>query len=176
VNKFLILTLTVCLAVMLVIFLPAEASEFKYKEVKDFPTLSSFKSVASYETFYNDYIQDCLDNTYGGSAGLTCLIAPKLWDRELNIHYKALYAELNEEEKAMLKLSQKAWLNERDLSIQFNSMLLDKKYKEPGTMFLLMRSGEESDLIAPIIRQRALLLKNWLGKTCNNKDQENCAF
>ena len=161
-NKLLTLILTVCLVVMLVTFLPAEAGEFKYKEVKDFPTLSSFKSVESYEAYYNNYIQDCLDNTYGGSAGIPCLIASKLWDREINIYYEALYSKLNEKERAMLKLSQETWLNERDLIIQLNSVLLDKKYQEPGTMFLLMRSGAVSDVITPINKQRALLLKKWL--------------
>jgi hypothetical protein len=52
-------------------------------------------------------------------------------------------------------------LKERDLSIRFNSILLDRKYQEKqGTMYSLMRAGDADQMTVPIIKQRALYLKN----------------
>jgi uncharacterized protein YecT (DUF1311 family) len=137
------------------------AVDYDYKEVKDFDVLSSFKSIEEFEANYEKYVQHCLDNTYGGTGGIPCFIGYEMWDRELNIYYKKLYSQLDNNGKQLLKKSQKAWLKERDLSIRFNSLLLDKKYTEQGTMFLLMRSGDADSMITPIIKQRALILKKW---------------
>ncbi|MEE4379311.1 MAG: lysozyme inhibitor LprI family protein, partial [Candidatus Competibacteraceae bacterium] len=62
-----------------------------------------------------------------------------------------------------LKSSQHAWLEERDKSIKLISMILDIKYADQrGTMYQLMRAGDSNDLVAPIVKQRALILKAWL--------------
>ena len=137
------------------------AIDYQYKEVKDFDVLSSFKSIEEFEANYGKYVQDCLDNTYGGTGGTRCFIGYEMWDRELNIYYKKLYSQLDKNGKQLLKKSQKAWLKERDLSIDFVSFLLDKKYTEPGTMYLLMRAGDADSMITPIVKQRALMLKKW---------------
>lgn len=137
------------------------AIDYQYKDVKDFDVLSSFKSIEEFEANYGKYVQDCLDNTYGGTGGIPCFIGYEMWDRELNIYYKKLHSQLDKNGKQLLKKSQKAWLKERDLNIEFNSLLLDKKYTEPGTMYLLMRAGDADSMITPIVKQRALMLKKW---------------
>jgi uncharacterized protein YecT (DUF1311 family) len=47
---------------------------------------------------------------------------------------------LGANEKNLLKESQLAWIKEREKSADLNSRLLDIKYAEPGTMYLLMRA------------------------------------
>lgn len=138
------------------------AIDFKYKNINDFETLSSFKSIKSFEKNYKKYTQVCLDNTGGGSGGVPCFIDYKMWDRELNIYYKKLYSMLNENEKILLKKSQLLWIKERDASIDFISKLLDIKYKnKTGTMYLLTHAWEANTMISPIIKQRTLLLRKW---------------
>ena len=67
-----------------------------------------------------------------------------------------------------MKQSQRAWLKERDLSIDFNTLLLNQKYStRSGTMFLLMRAGDAEELTQDIVKQRALQLKKWL-EFCSN--------
>ncbi len=138
------------------------AIDYNYKKIDDFKTLESFKSVDEFEAYYKEYIQNCLDNTGGGTGGIQCFNSYDIWDRELNIYYKKLMSILGKKEKQMLKASQLAWINERDKSIDFNSSLLDIEYKnEMGTMYALMRTGDADRLITPIIKQRALQLKSW---------------
>lgn len=145
------------------------AIDFQYKTIKDFDTLSSFKSPKEFETNYKKYIQNCLDNTGGGTGGISCFIGYEMWDRELNIYYKKLYALLNKNERKLLKQSQKDWLKERDSSIKFNSLLLDNIYTGSGTMYASMRAGDADATATPIVKQRALLLKMWY----DQKKQEN---
>jgi uncharacterized protein YecT (DUF1311 family) len=138
------------------------ASAFEYKKIDDFKTLETFKSVDEFESSYEEYVHHCLDNTFGGTGGIPCLIGYQMWDRELNIYYKRLMNMLGEKEKALLVESQVAWIKERDKSIAFNSRLLDRQYeKEDGTMYVLMRACDADDLMTPVVKQRALLLKKW---------------
>ena len=136
---------------------------YKYKEINEFKGLESFNSVDEFESYFQEYITDCLAHTGGGTGGNPCLISHKMWDRELNTYYQKLMNLLQEEEKKLLRESQRTWIQERDQSITFNSRLLDIKYKgyEMGTMFSLMRAGDADRLMSPIVKQRALLLKAW---------------
>lgn len=144
------------------ISITAQASNFEYKEVDKFETLNEYANTGEFEKSYKPYIQDCLDNSGGGTGGIRCLIDYEIWDRELNIYYNKLYNMVNEEGKEILKASQLAWLRERDLSIEFNSHILDQEYEgKVGTLHLLMRSDDANEAIAPIVKQRALVLKNW---------------
>ena len=162
-----------CLFLGLIIPSVTFAVDFKYKKVDDFKTLESFKSIDEFESSYNKYIEECLDNTGGGTSGIECLIGYELWDRELNIYYNKLMKVLGEKERELLKESQLAWIKERDNSIAFNSRLLDNKYRnETGTMYSLMRAGDADEMMIPIVKQRALLLKKWfefVKKTKHNK-------
>ena len=138
------------------------AVDFEYKETKDFAALETFKSVEAFETDYGKYVQQCLDTFGGSSGGIPCFIGHELWDRELNTYYNKLAAKLNKNDKALLKKAQIAWLKQRDLNIEFTSKLLDKKYTEQGTMYQFMRAEEANSLLTPVIKQRALMLKQWL--------------
>ena len=137
------------------------AVNFEYKKVNDFNILSSFNTVHEFEESYASYVQNCLDHTGGGTGGIPCFIGSKLWDRELNIYYKKLGEILNNKEKSLLKESQRAWIKERDASIEFNSILLNRDYSKQGTMYALMRAGRVDEMITPIIKERALVLKRW---------------
>lgn len=134
---------------------------FEYKDIDSFKTLSDFEKVEEFETYYKIYTTECLDNGYGGTGSISCFVSSKLWDKELNIYYKKLMSKLNSNEKELLKKSQKKWLESRDLTIEFNTKLLDKIYTEEGTMYLLISAGDADSLISPIIRERALTLKRW---------------
>ena len=91
---------------------------------------------------YGKYVQDCLDDTGGGTGGIPCFVGYDMWDREMNIYYNRLNGDLGEKEKNLLKESQLAWIKEREKTIDFNSSLLDLKYgEEEGTMYALMRAG-----------------------------------
>lgn len=137
------------------------AVDYPYKKVDDFKKLESYKSVEQFEANYKKYVQHCLDNTGGGTGGIPCFIGYELWDRELNIYYNNLMSILGEKEKKILKESQRVWIKEKQKTIEFNSVLLDKKYTEMGTMYVLMRVGNVEETITPIVKNRALLMKKW---------------
>lgn len=140
----------------------AFAGYYPYKKANDFKKLESFQSVEQFEAYYKEYVQHCLDNTGGGTGGISCFVSYDLWDRELNLYYNKLMSLLEEKERKLLKESQLAWIKEKEKTVEFNSALLDKKYTEPGTMYLLMRAGDADRTITPIVKNRALLLKKWL--------------
>ena len=140
----------------------AIAVEYPYKKVNEFKLLDSFKSIEAFEWIYEKYTKDCLDHTYGGSGGIPCLIGYDMWDRELNISYVKLMKIIEPKDRDLLKQSQLAWVKERDKSLEFNSLLLDKMYTDSGTMYVLMRAGDAGDMATPVVKQRALLLKKWL--------------
>ena len=140
----------------------AYAGQFDYKKAEDFENLDNFESVEAFENYYWKYIQNCLDNTGGGTAGIPCLIESELWDRELNIQYKKLYSVLDGEGQKLLKQSQRTWMKMRDETFDTQSHLLDSVYPEEGTMFYLMRAGSVDRWAKSIIKQRALLLRDWL--------------
>ncbi len=151
-----------CVVALLTITSISFAVDYQYKKAGDFKTLKFYNSIDEFESSYKKYTQHCLDNTFGGSGGIPCSIDYDMWDRELNIYYDRLMKILGPKEKNLLKESQLAWIKERDKSIDFNSRLLDNKYdKENGTMYLLMRAGDANEMITPIIKQRALVLKKW---------------
>lgn len=139
----------------------AFAVDYPYKNADDFKKLESFKSVEQFESNYKNYIQHCLDNTGGGTGGIPCFVGYELWDRELNIYYNKLMSILGEKGRNLLKESQRAWIKEKEKTIEFNSVLLDKKYTGMGTMYELMRASDVEETITPIVKNRALLLKKW---------------
>ena len=150
----------VCLAVVVLLALPVAAIEYPYKTVRDFRTLEHSGSVDVFEAAYTKYEQDCLDNTGGGTGGIRCeTLGYELWDRELNIYYERLLKALDEQQKKLLKDSQRQWMEVRDNAIKLNSALLDRRYDTSGTMYQLMRSGDAARIITPIVKQRALMLK-----------------
>jgi uncharacterized protein YecT (DUF1311 family) len=148
---------------LIIFMLSVSAQGYSYKKVEDFKTLEHYKTVTAFEQSYKSYIQDCLDNTGGGTGGIQCLIADKIWDRELNIYYKKLFAKLDDKGNDLLKKSQQEWMLSRDLSLKFSEHFLDLKFKdEEGTLNLLLRADEDHSALTQIIKERALWLKGWL--------------
>jgi len=144
-----------CLAVVVLL-----AVGFPYKTVKDFPTLEHYKDADAFDAAYDDYEEDCLDNTGGGTGGITCeTLGYDLWDRELNIYYGRLLEVLNDPQKKLLKDSQREWIVVRDTAIKLNETLLDRRYDTSGTMYQLMRSSDAARILTPMVKQRALMLK-----------------
>jgi uncharacterized protein YecT (DUF1311 family) len=158
--------LLAALASLLIATAPAALGQgdgFAYKTVKDFKTLETFRTVDAFETSFAGYVRDCLDNTGGGTGGIRCEeITYDLWDRELNIYYARLLKVLKPKEQALLKENQKQWLTYRDNAIAIDSALLDRRYDTQGTMYQLMRSGDASRIITPMVKQRALMLRDEL--------------
>ncbi len=149
--------------ILLIFPFASYAQSFEEKPIDDFLSLSEFSSVDEFEKYINTYVQDCLDNSYGGSLSVRCFINYEIWDRELNNYYRLLYRHLNDAGKKSLKGSQISWLKTRDKTIEFNSLLLDERYKDKvGTMYIAMRAGDADQAVSPIIKHRALLIKSWL--------------
>lgn len=137
---------------------------FAYKSAKDFKTLEHFSSVEGFEASFTGYVQDCLDNTGGGTGGIRCTaLEYELWDRELNLHYGRLLNKLKPKEKALLQANQRQWIAYRDNAIALNSSLLDRRYDTAGTMYQLMRAGDAARIVTPMVKQRALMLKAMYG-------------
>ncbi|MCG3690334.1 lysozyme inhibitor LprI family protein [Aliarcobacter butzleri] len=141
---------------------------FENKDIDSFLKLESFKTVEEFESYINKYTQECLDNGFGGTGSIPCFVSYELWDKELNIYYRKLMSKLTANEKELLKESQKKWLESRDKTIEFNSLMLDRNYDQEGTMFLLARASVADSDISEIIKNRVLYLKNWYDKL-NNK-------
>ena len=140
---------------------------FENKDIDTFLKLESFETVEKFESYINKYTQECLDNGFGGTGSIPCFVSYELWDKELNIYYRKLMSKLTAKEKELLKESQKKWLESRDKTIEFNSLMLDKNYDQEGTMFLLDRANVADSDISEIIKNRALYLKNWYDKLNN---------
>jgi uncharacterized protein YecT (DUF1311 family) len=141
----------------------AQAAGYAYKTVKDFKTLASFRSVQAFEASFAGYVQHCLDNTGGGTGGIRCVeLSYEMWDRELNTYYGRLMKALKPQEQALLKENQKQWLIFRDNAIAINSALLERRYDMHGTMYFLMRADDASRIMTPMVKQRALMLRDEL--------------
>ena len=132
---------------------------YKYRQIKDFKKLSSFSSVTEFETYYGKYIQDCLDNTYGGTLGIPCMIESDIWDRELNISYQELYQSLDKEGKKDLKQAQRLWIQIRDLNLK---LVLKNLSQEEGTMYRLINAGDIDKSIATFTKQRTMFFRMYL--------------
>ena len=139
----------------------ANTADYDYKTIADFKTLESFEDIEDFEKSYKPYIQDCLDNTGGGSGAVSCFISYEMWDRELNIYYNKLMNALPAGERQLLKDSQHTWLKSRDTSIKLNSMIMSRYYPELGTMYIAMAAGDFDQIITPLIKNRALMFREW---------------
>lgn len=139
----------------------AHAIEFPYKDVEDFEVLSDSQSLENFELGIANYIQACLDNTGGGTGALPCLIADRLWDRELNIYYNKLLGSLSSRDKQLLVESQRNWISQRDSSKKFQKSVLSKRYDQSGSMFMAMSANDNHDASTAITKARALWLKFW---------------
>ncbi len=110
---------------------------------------------------------ECIEKDWSTAGMKNCTYkAQDSWDKELNKNYNALMKELDPEEKEVLKSSQKKWLEFRDNEYK----VIDAVYsKLQGTMYITMRVGERLD----IVKQRALILKNYLDLLRDIDKEEN---
>ncbi|WP_431474619.1 lysozyme inhibitor LprI family protein [Marinobacter sp. KM021] len=138
-------------------------SEFQTKEVDEFSRLEEFDTVNEFQSYIDDYVQSCIDNTFINTKTVPCFVGYKIWDRELNDYYQKLKILCSPEENVLLLQSQRLWIQNRDRTIEINSAFLDWLYEDmDGTMFVAMRAGRAEDAITPMVKQRALLLKRWV--------------
>lgn len=102
-------------------------------------------------------LEKCLDSPDNYStAGMTDCISDAIdaWDKELNKNYKLLMSVLSEEEKELLKKSQRTWITFRDNEMAFsNKMYINMN----GSMWLIVAAQRKCDFI----RQRTLELKEY---------------
>lgn len=147
----------------------AESNEFQMKEINEFAYLEDFETVEAFQEHIDEYVQSCIDSTAINTDStaintktIPCFVSYELWDRELNRYYQQLRDLLTQDERALLLESQRLWIKDRDHTMELNSSLLDWRYEGVrGTMFSAMRAGDADELLAPMVRQRALLLKRW---------------
>lgn len=125
--------------------------------------LHSFESFPDFEEYLENKKVDCLAKSYGGSRAVVCFYALyEALDYELNHYYKKLRGKLNKEEKKALKTAQLAWIDLRNKTIDFNSLMLDKKYDgKHGTMYIAMHAGDAHRTISPLLINRTIMLMNW---------------
>ncbi len=90
----------------------------------------------------------------GYSWSVRCFLGYELWDRELNTYYRLLENELSVEQRGLLRFSHLSWIDTRDKTISMNSRLPDQEYDQIETRYVLMRAGDVSRTISPIIKQR----------------------
>src|SRR5574344_821668 len=149
------------LAILGNLVLSSTSFAFEQKTVEELKKLSDFKTVDEFVNYQNNYTQECLDNGFGGSGSIPCFVSYKLWDRELNIYYKNFFNLLNKREQEYLKKLQTKWLETRDLTMEYNNMLVSEEYSDEGSMYELLAAGHLDKLNTPMVKERALLLKSW---------------
>ena len=153
------------LAILGNLVLSSTSFAFEQKTVEELKKLSDFKTVDEFVNYQNNYTQECLDNGFGGSGSIPCFVSYKLWDRELNIYYKKFFNLLNKREQEYLKKLQTKWLETRDLTMEYNNMLVSEEYSDEGSMYELLATGHLDKLNTPMVKERALLLKSWYEMT-----------
>lgn len=153
------------LAILGNLVLSSTSFAFEQKTVEELKKLSDFKTVDEFVNYQNNYTQECLDNGFGGSGSIPCFVSYKLWDRELNIYYKNFFNLLNKREQEYLKKLQTKWLETRDLTMEYNNMLVSEEYSDEGSMYELLAAGHLDKLNTPMVKERALLLKSWYEMT-----------
>jgi hypothetical protein len=149
------LTLTAFTVILFTYAANLFAVDFSYKKIEEFETLDMFNSVNLFESNYNNYTQDCLDNTFGGSGGVPCLVSDDLWTREVSIYYNKLMIMLDEAQKSKLRISYDKWLASKRIKI--NEYRKTSKYNGmSGTMYILMMADEINHKATLLSKAKAL--------------------
>lgn len=103
----------------------------------------------------------CLSNSanFTTAAMNNCVYQASVdWDSELNSIYRRLMEKLNPKAKVALKLSQRKWLEHRDLELSsIKAMYNDKRFI--GSMYSNMQAAHRNE----VIKNRVLELNNYLG-------------
>ncbi len=108
------------------------------------------------ETPIDRQLEECIDRDPSTAGMIRCAEeARQAWDRELRQTYAALTQALDPPGRQDLQRAQTAWVAFRSAE----SVWLDRLYAMPtGTMYPVMRAGDEADLV----RERALRLQSYL--------------
>jgi uncharacterized protein YecT (DUF1311 family) len=120
-------------------------------------TINGF-SQTSEEHIIDKELRCCLDSSQNyTTAGMSgCVIkATEEWDKELNKNYQKLLLLLTDEQKIMLKESQRKWIEFRDKEIQFSNDLYSSL---GGTMWVPVMYETRMNLT----RERALEIQTYI--------------
>lgn len=139
----------------------ASEDDFVHKSPNDFPLLHEFSSVSEFEQQVEDYESACLKEFAGSTSGLQCFVAFSLWQREVDFYLSALNSQLTAEPQDQLKINQGVWRQYLQNTRELNFKMLTKKYPKPGTLYVYLRSKDAHEALTPIVRARALLLRQW---------------
>lgn len=88
------------------------------------------------------------------------------YEKLLNKYYKILLSQLKQEDKEILKIAQRNWINYREYEEQFNYLVSEDKYSGGGTiqtLFVLSRSIE-------ITQNRVTEFHDYIGRINLNKE------
>ena len=138
-----------------------EEQAFEFLEIDEFPALDDFENAAAFQAHIDDYVRRCRDAWISSSVGTRCGIAASLWDRELNLAYKALMGALGDDVMEKLKISQRSWLAFRDETMSFSKVVLDLHYNDGQRMWVPIRSLDYSEILAGLTSARTLQLRRW---------------
>ncbi len=103
-------------------------------------------------------LQDCLNlnENYTTKGMIDCVnTAITMWDIELNKTYKRMLDLLTVEQKEILKIAQRKWIEYRDKEIEFSNQIYSDMQ---GTMWLPISARTKLDLT----RQRTIDLENYI--------------
>jgi uncharacterized protein YecT (DUF1311 family) len=145
----------------------AEEEAKLFLEVEDFPKLDSFESVEAFEAHIGRYEKQCRDAWITSSLGHKCGVEAALWDRELNLAYKALIGALSAEAKEKLRSSQRSWISNRDETLVFDKVVLGLHYDDGQRMWAPIASLDHTKTLAEMTKARALQLHTWLNRVEN---------
>ena len=137
------------------------AVDYDYKETKDFKTLEETGGITVFEESFAPYVKDCLDNTFGGTGGIPCLLVSELWGREVGIYLARVKKDSRKEALPKLVALEEAWNKSDEGSIELNSSLMDKIHDTRGTMYQLMRAGNVDRIFTSINKKRTVMLRLW---------------
>lgn len=123
-----------------------------------FSFLSISKAAVAKEKGIDEIMQACIDDSTNNSRSINCIYeAHNLWDKRLNLVYNLMRSYMSDEAKHKLKLSQRAWIKQRDLEFEFlDKMFSEKKFR--GTMFTSILAIRKLQ----VVKERTLLLEIYL--------------
>lgn len=91
---------------------------------------------------------------------ISTIYANKEYDKLLNKYYQLLQKSLNEEDKEILKKSQRNWIEFRDSELELNGVLMNDYYSGGGSIQRVFAAGRNLDLT----RDRVIELYHYLNR------------
>jgi uncharacterized protein YecT (DUF1311 family) len=88
------------------------------------------------------------------------LDANREYDKLLNKYYQLLLRSLNEEDKEILKKSQRNWIDFRDSELELNGVLMNDYYSGGGTIQRVFAAAR----VLELTRDRVIELYDYLNR------------